>query len=154
MHPADTDPKRDIVAMLEASCEGRIAALLPLRACVASYRARILAYSQLHVLGIWHSRIRVADLPEKELTGEVRARAAALVAKARNRTHDQVFEKLVKRDAAGRWRFADDPPRSVLEPYVGKSAYEHHGQRVVCGQRLMQASSDMFLGWSAAVPGR
>ncbi len=76
LHPGDADPKRDIVAMLEASCKGRI-----------------------------------ADLLEKELVGETRARAAALVGKARNRTHDQAFAKLVKRDAQGRWRFVDDPPR-------------------------------------------
>ena len=36
---------------------------------------------------------------------------------------------------------------SVLEPYAGKSAYAHHGQRVVIGQRLMQPTSDVFLGW-------
>src|SRR5208282_3102319 len=36
---------------------------------------------------------------------------------------------------------------SVLEPYAGKSQYNHHGQRVVMGQRLMQAASDIFLGW-------
>lgn len=36
---------------------------------------------------------------------------------------------------------------SVLEPFVGKSAYGHHGQRVVVGQHLMQAASDIFLGW-------
>jgi len=36
---------------------------------------------------------------------------------------------------------------SVLEPYAGKSPYENHGQRVVMGQRLMQSSSDIFLGW-------
>ena len=36
---------------------------------------------------------------------------------------------------------------SVLEPYSGKSQYDHHGQRVVIGQRLMQTASDIFLGW-------
>jgi uncharacterized protein (DUF2252 family) len=36
---------------------------------------------------------------------------------------------------------------SVLEPYVGKSAYQNHGRRVVEGQRLTQSSSDIFLGW-------
>jgi uncharacterized protein (DUF2252 family) len=36
---------------------------------------------------------------------------------------------------------------SVLEPFVGESTYPHHGQRVVCGQRLMQAATDIFLGW-------
>lgn len=37
--------------------------------------------------------------------------------------------------------------QSVLEPYAGASLYKHAGQRVVVGQRLMQAASDMFLGW-------
>ncbi|HTT27278.1 MAG TPA: DUF2252 domain-containing protein [Solirubrobacteraceae bacterium] len=36
---------------------------------------------------------------------------------------------------------------SVLEEYVGKSQFRNHGQRVVTGQRLMQATSDIFLGW-------
>jgi uncharacterized protein (DUF2252 family) len=36
---------------------------------------------------------------------------------------------------------------SVLEPFLGKSEYANHGQRVVEGQRLMQASSDIMLGW-------
>lgn len=37
---------------------------------------------------------------------------------------------------------------SVLEPYAGKSRYDNQGQRVVIGQRLMQSSSDIFLGWT------
>jgi uncharacterized protein (DUF2252 family) len=36
---------------------------------------------------------------------------------------------------------------SVLAPYAGKSIYENQGQRIVVGQRLMQSSSDIFLGW-------
>jgi hypothetical protein len=36
---------------------------------------------------------------------------------------------------------------SVLEPYLGKSEYANHGQRVVEGQRLMQSASDIMLGW-------
>ncbi len=36
---------------------------------------------------------------------------------------------------------------SVLEGFAGKSTYPHHGQRVVAGQRLMQAATDIFLGW-------
>jgi hypothetical protein len=35
---------------------------------------------------------------------------------------------------------------SVLEAYAGKSAYAHHGERVVPGQRLMQPASDLFVG--------
>jgi uncharacterized protein (DUF2252 family) len=42
---------------------------------------------------------------------------------------------------------------SVLEPYAGKSEYSHHGQRVVMGQRLMQAASDIFLGWTTSPAG-
>jgi uncharacterized protein (DUF2252 family) len=37
---------------------------------------------------------------------------------------------------------------SVLEPYAGASVFPNHGQRVVNGYRLMQPSSDMFLGWT------
>ncbi len=36
---------------------------------------------------------------------------------------------------------------SVLEEFVAPSEFENHGERVVTGQRLMQASSDIFLGW-------
>jgi uncharacterized protein (DUF2252 family) len=36
---------------------------------------------------------------------------------------------------------------SVLEEFLGGSEFENHGRRVVTGQRLMQASSDIFLGW-------
>jgi uncharacterized protein (DUF2252 family) len=43
--------------------------------------------------------------------------------------------------------------RSVLEPFAGASAYRNHGQRVVVGQRLMQAASDLFLGWTASTDG-
>src|SRR5215211_728929 len=43
---------------------------------------------------------------------------------------------------------------SVLEDYVESSTYEHHGHRVVTGQRLMQAVSDIFLGWFRGTLGR
>jgi uncharacterized protein (DUF2252 family) len=36
---------------------------------------------------------------------------------------------------------------SVLEPYLGASEFEHHGERVVRGQRMDQAVADVFLGW-------
>ena len=36
---------------------------------------------------------------------------------------------------------------SVLEEHLGPSEFKNHGQRVVTGQRLMQAASDIFLGW-------
>jgi uncharacterized protein (DUF2252 family) len=42
---------------------------------------------------------------------------------------------------------AKEAETSVLEPFVGKSAFANHGQRVVEGQRLTQAASDIMLGW-------
>ncbi len=40
--------------------------------------------------------------------------------------------------------------RSVLEPYASPSAFENQGERVVQGQRLVQAASDILLGWVKA----
>lgn len=58
---------------------------------------------------------------------------------------------------------ADDDPlflqikearESVLERHLGRSTYQNHGQRVVVGQRMMQAASDVFLGWTQGKEGR
>jgi uncharacterized protein (DUF2252 family) len=38
---------------------------------------------------------------------------------------------------------------SILEPHLGKSPFRNHGHRVVTGQRLLQAASDIFLGWAS-----
>ncbi|WSQ10304.1 DUF2252 domain-containing protein [Streptomyces sp. NBC_01231] len=46
---------------------------------------------------------------------------------------------------------AKEADLSVLAPHVGASAYDNQGQRVVAGQRLMQAASDIFLGWERVV---
>jgi uncharacterized protein (DUF2252 family) len=43
---------------------------------------------------------------------------------------------------------------SVLEPHLGKSPFRDHGERVVVGQRWMQAASDIFLGWFRGPQGR
>jgi len=40
---------------------------------------------------------------------------------------------------------------SVLEPYLGASEFENHGERVVRGQRLSQAAIDVFLGWQRSL---
>jgi uncharacterized protein (DUF2252 family) len=42
---------------------------------------------------------------------------------------------------------------SVLEDHLGKSAFANCGERVVAGQRMMQASSDIFLGWTRVAAG-
>jgi uncharacterized protein (DUF2252 family) len=39
---------------------------------------------------------------------------------------------------------------SVLAPFAGASDYANHGERVVVGQRMMQATADIFLGWTTA----
>ena len=54
---------------------------------------------------------------------------------------------------------AKEAEASVLERFTKKSVYANHGARVVAGQRLMQAASDIFLGWqrvegSQSVDGR
>jgi uncharacterized protein (DUF2252 family) len=46
---------------------------------------------------------------------------------------------------------AKEAQASVLEPHLGKSQFANCGQRVVEGQRLMQAASDIMLGWIRAV---
>ncbi len=45
---------------------------------------------------------------------------------------------------------AKEADSSVLEEFLAPSTYANHGQRVVEGQRLIQAQSDIFLGWTAA----
>jgi uncharacterized protein (DUF2252 family) len=42
---------------------------------------------------------------------------------------------------------AKEAQSSVLEEFLEPSEYDHHGERVVAGQHLMQAASDIFLGW-------
>ncbi len=59
-------------------------------------------------------------------------------------------------------RDADDPlflqikeaTASVLEGYLPRSRFRHHGERVVQGQRMMQAASDIFLGWTKGLDTR
>src|SRR4029077_11094704 len=43
--------------------------------------------------------------------------------------------------------------RSVLEDHLPKSQYKQPGERVVRGQRMMQAASDIFLGWTKSAEG-
>ena len=49
---------------------------------------------------------------------------------------------------------AKEAQASVLEPFTAPSAFANHGQRVVEGQRLIQAASDSFLGWGEGALGR
>jgi Uncharacterized protein conserved in bacteria (DUF2252) len=46
---------------------------------------------------------------------------------------------------------AKEAQASVLEPHLGASEFENHGERVVRGQRISQAASDIFLGWQRSM---
>jgi uncharacterized protein (DUF2252 family) len=80
-------------------------------------------------------RFRFADLARKVVgVGSVGTRAYIVLMLGRDE-QDPLF--LQVKEAGS----------SVLESFVGASAFKNHGERVVEGQRLMQASSDIFLGW-------
>jgi hypothetical protein len=49
---------------------------------------------------------------------------------------------------------AKEATASVLDPYLQSSHHRNHGERVVVGQRLMQATPDIFLGWTRGPGGR
>ena len=46
---------------------------------------------------------------------------------------------------------AKEADQSALAPYIGPSSYDNQGERVVSGQRQMQAASDIFLGWERVI---
>lgn len=81
------------------------------------------------------SRYELVDLAMKVVgVGSVGMRCAILLMTAGN--HDTLI-----------LQYKEAGP-SVLEPFAGKSRFRTHGHRVVCGQRLLQSASDLFLGWS------
>jgi uncharacterized protein (DUF2252 family) len=83
-------------------------------------------------------RFRFVELARKVVgVGSVGTRAWILLMLGRD-DEDPLFLQVKEADT------------SVLESFVGASAFKNHGQRVVEGQRLMQASSDIFLGWISA----
>jgi uncharacterized protein (DUF2252 family) len=65
----------------------------------------------------------------------------------------RAFIALLQGKDAGDWLFLQvkEATSSVLEAHLPRSRYRHHGQRVVQGQRLMQAASDIYLGWTKGV---
>jgi uncharacterized protein (DUF2252 family) len=80
-------------------------------------------------------RYHIVDIARKVVgVGSVGTRCAAMLLLAGK--HDPLFLQFKQANA------------SVLEPYVGKSRYDNHGERVVTGQRMLQAASDVFLGWT------
>ena len=104
--------------------EDEIAAIL------RSYR-RTLATDRRHLLEQFH----LVDIARKVVgVGSVGTRAWIVLLLGRD-DQDPLFLQ------------AKEAEKSVLERFAGKSQYANNGQRVVAGQRLMQSSSDIFLGW-------
>jgi uncharacterized protein (DUF2252 family) len=82
-------------------------------------------------------RYRSLDVAQKIVgVGSVGTRCAIVLCLGGTEGDDPLFMQIKEASA------------SVLEPYMGASPYANHGERVVVGQRMMQAASDIFLGWS------
>ena len=116
----------------------------------------------------------IFHLPDQENSAQHKSGTARILAYLRNtcphyreRFSRDIRSKISRLKSLGSaaWHFcliallmaSDDDPlflqvkeanASVLEPYAGSSEYKNHGQRVVVGQRFMQAASDVLLGWS------
>jgi uncharacterized protein (DUF2252 family) len=109
-------------------------------AILESYK-RTLQEDRRHLL----DRFRFVDAARKVVgVGSVGTRVYVVLLEGRDRD-DPLFLQVKEAGA------------SVLERYVESSPYEHHehhGHRVVAGQRLMQAASDIFLGWFRGTEGR
>jgi uncharacterized protein (DUF2252 family) len=83
-------------------------------------------------------RYRYVDLAHKVVgVGSVGTRCWIVLMLGRD-TDDPLFLQVKEADP------------SVLEPFAGRTQYRHQGRRVVEGQRLMQAASDIMLGWISA----
>jgi uncharacterized protein (DUF2252 family) len=81
-------------------------------------------------------RFQVVDVARKVVgVGSVGTRAFIVLLQGRDQ-HDPLFLQVKEATA------------SVLEDHLPKSRYRQHGERVVRGQRMMQAASDIFLGWT------
>ena len=81
-------------------------------------------------------RFEIVDMAHKVVgVGSVGTRAFVVLLQGRDQD-DPLFLQVKEASA------------SVLEDHLPKSRYRHAGERVVQGQRLMQAASDIFLGWS------
>jgi uncharacterized protein (DUF2252 family) len=81
-------------------------------------------------------RFQVVDMARKVVgVGSVGTRAFIVLLQGRDQ-HDPLFLQVKEATA------------SVLEGHLPKSRYQQHGERVVQGQRMLQAASDIYLGWT------
>jgi uncharacterized protein (DUF2252 family) len=99
---------------------------------LTAYRATLPAHVRVLI-----DRFELRDLAQKVVgVGSVGTRCfVALLSTARG---ESLLLQMKEADA------------SVLEPFAGPSPYPSHGQRVVEGQHLVQAASDIFLGWTTS----
>ena len=120
-----------IVPLAELASEQQPDAVFEsLHQLVRSYR-RTLQTDRRHLL----EGFELVDVARKVVgVGSVGTRAWILLFEGRD-SDDPLFLQAKEAEA------------SVLEQFVGKSHYANHGERVVAGQHLMQAASDIFLGW-------
>ncbi len=96
-----------------------------------AYRATLQA-DRRHLL----EQFQIVDAARKVVgVGSVGTRAFIVLLQGRD-ARDPLFLQIKEATA------------SVMEPYVRRSRYRQHGERVVQGQRLMQAASDIYLGWT------
>ena len=96
-----------------------------------AYRATLQA-DRRHLL----EQFQIVDAARKVVgVGSVGTRAFIVLLQGRD-AQDPLFLQIKEATA------------SVLEPYVRRSRYRQHGERVVQGQRMMQAASDIYLGWT------
>ena len=101
-----------------------------LRSLVGDY-ARTLPADRQHLLG----RFRLTQVARKVVgVGSVGTQAWIVLMEAEDDLDPLMLQ-------------AKQAERSVLAAYAGESQYDNQGERVVSGQRLMQAASDIFLGW-------
>jgi uncharacterized protein (DUF2252 family) len=120
-----------IVPLAELAAEQQADAVFEsLHQLVRSYR-RTLQTDRRHLL----EGFELVDVARKVVgVGSVGTQAWILLFEGRDR-NDPLFLQ------------AKEAQASVLEEFVGKSHYANQGERVVAGQHLMQAASDIFLGW-------
>ena len=116
-----------IVPVEELTAEPDYAAL---RALASAY-ARTLPPDRAHLLG----RFRLTRVARKVVgVGSVGTQAWILLMEAEDGLDPLLLQ-------------AKQAQRSALAAYAGESEYDNQGERVVAGQRMMQAASDIFLGW-------
>ena len=121
-------PARDLAATYGLSADEVVPVI---REQFRAYRAT-LPDDRRHLL----ERFQVVDMARKVVgVGSVGTRAFIVLLQGRD-AQDPLFLQIKEATA------------SVLEPYVRRSRYRQHGERVVQGQRMMQAASDIYLGWT------